>query len=142
MLIISNHITIPEVEIEMHAIRSQGPGGQNVNKVATAIQLRFDIKGSSLPDFYKKRLLMKNDYRVTKEGVVVIKAQRYRSQDKNREDAINRLIELIKRVTVIQKKRFVTKPTKASGRKRLDTKKKRGQLKTLRGKINSSDEHT
>ncbi|MGR3178545.1 MAG: alternative ribosome rescue aminoacyl-tRNA hydrolase ArfB [Candidatus Anammoxibacter sp.] len=141
MLQISNQVTISEVEIEIHAIRSQGPGGQNVNKVATAIQLRFDIKNSSLPDFHKRKLLARNDYRITKDGVIVIKAQRYRSQDKNRGDALYRLQELIKTATIVRKKRVVTKPTKASKRRRLDSKKKRGQLKTSRGKINSSVEH-
>ncbi|MBM4054041.1 MAG: aminoacyl-tRNA hydrolase [Planctomycetes bacterium] len=132
MIKISNKVTIPIDEIEMHAIRSQGAGGQNVNKVATAIQLRFDIYASSLPDFYKEKLLARSDRRISTEGVIIIKAQKYRTQEKNREDAIDRLRDLIKSAAVVQKKRKPTKPAKAAKEKRLETKTKRGHLKILR----------
>ncbi|MGE5655987.1 MAG: alternative ribosome rescue aminoacyl-tRNA hydrolase ArfB [Actinomycetota bacterium] len=135
MLPISNTVAIPEDEIEMSAVRSQGAGGQNVNKVATAIHLRFDIIASSLPDRYKERLLKLNDRRLTKEGVIVIKAQEHRTQEQNREDALQRLQDLIKSAIALPKPRKKSKPTLASRRKRLDSKTKRSQLKTLRGKV-------
>ena len=135
MLQISNEVTIPISEIDIQAIRAQGSGGQNVNKVSTAVHLRFDIKASSLPDVYKERLLMLNDQRISEDGVVIIKAQLYRSQLKNREDALNRLRDLIKSVIVTRKKRQATKPTKGSQERRLESKIKRGRVKTLRGKI-------
>jgi ribosome-associated protein len=135
MLKISNEVTIPISEIDVQAIRAQGSGGQNVNKVSTAVHLRFNIKASSLPDVYKERLLMLNDQRISEDGVVIIKAQLYRSQLKNREDALNRLRDLIKSVIVTPKKRQATKPTKGSQERRLESKIKRGRTKTLRGKI-------
>lgn len=135
MLTINSNLTIPEDEIELSAIRSQGSGGQNVNKVSSAIHLRFDIGQSSLPDIIKQRLLQLNDRRINKEGVIIIKAQQYRTQEKNRLDALERLTELILSVTVVQKQRKPTKPTKSSQKKRVDSKVHRGKTKILRGKV-------
>lgn len=135
MLKISNHVTIPDSELEFQPIRAQGPGGQNVNKVESAVQLRFDIKSASLPEFCKERLLKSKDQRITKDGVVIIKAQRFRSQQKNKEDALNRLKSIIKRVSVAEKKRRPTKPTKVARKKRLEAKTRRGRLKALRAKV-------
>lgn len=135
MLQISNTVFISEREIEISAVRSQGAGGQNVNKVASAIHLRFDIKASSLPDRYKHRLLQLNDQRITQDGVVIIKAQEYRSQEQNRESALRRLQDLIKNAVVIPKKRKPSKPTRSSQTKRLDSKSKRGQIKAMRAKV-------
>ena len=136
MLDISNTITIAEWEIELNAIRSQGNGGQRVNKVATAIHLRFDIKRSSLPAIYKERLLMLKDSRITTDGVVVIKAQSFRTQDKNKDDALKRLKEIILAAVVIQKTRRATKPTRNSQKRRVENKKKKGETKSLRSKVN------
>ena len=135
MLKITKSLSIAPTEIEMTAIRSQGAGGQNVNKVASAIHLRFDIEASSLPDAYKERLLNLNDQRITKDGIVIIKAQSHRTQDQNREEALQRLQELIHSITTLPKPRRATKPTRSSQRKRLDSKTKKSAVKALRKPI-------
>ncbi len=132
---LSNAVTIPDEELELQAIRAQGAGGQNVNKVSSAIHLRFDIPASSLPEFYKERLLALKDSRISKEGVLVIKAQQFRTQEKNREDALQRLKTLILDATKVQKARRPTKPSRNSQKKRMDKKNQRGQIKSLRGKV-------
>lgn len=134
-MIISNTVVLKDDEYELYAIRSQGAGGQNVNKVSSAIHLRFDISASSLPEFYKERLLALKDKRVTKDGVIIIKAQIHRTQEKNRDDAIKRLQELIKSAAVVQKVRRATKPSRNAKRKRVDNKKQRGNVKALRSKV-------
>jgi ribosome-associated protein len=139
MLEISDTLTIPDAEIEINAVRSQGPGGQNVNKVSTAIHLRFDIKASSLPDFYKEKLLEMSDHRITKEGIINIKSQESRSQEENKEAALQRLKELIQSAAIVQKKRKATKPTKNSQKRRMDSKTKHSKTKKMRGKVDSSE---
>ena len=134
MLSISTHVTIPDEEIELAAVRAQGAGGQHVNKVSSAIHLRFNIVASSLPPFYKERLLAVRDHRVTREGVIIIKAQDSRSQERNRAIALDRLRELIQTVAVPRTPRRPTKPTKGSAQRRLQSKTKRARLKALRGK--------
>lgn len=132
---ISNSVALNEEELEFSAIRSQGAGGQNVNKVSSAIHLRFDIANSSLPDLYKQRLMELKDSRISKEGVLVIKAQRFRSQEKNKADAIARFQEIVQRAMTVKKVRRATKPTKTSQQKRMDSKTRRGKTKAMRGKV-------
>jgi len=136
VLEISNSVSISDWEVELSAIRSQGNGGQRVNKVATAIHLRFNIKRSTLPMVYKERLLKLQDSRITADGIIIIKAQSFRTQDQNKDDALNRLKEIILSAMVVQKQRRATKPTRNSQKRRVENKKRKGQTKSLRAKVN------
>ncbi|RBP05807.1 alternative ribosome rescue aminoacyl-tRNA hydrolase ArfB [Pseudocitrobacter faecalis] len=136
MIVLSRAVTIPDEEITITAIRAQGAGGQHVNKASTAIHLRFDIRASSLPDYYKEKLLAASHHLISADGVFIIKAQEYRSQEMNREAAIARLIAVIKELTAEQKSRRATRPTRASKEHRLNAKAQKSNVKTLRGKVN------
>ena len=135
MIMISRSVSIPDEEISLTGVRAQGAGGQHVNKASTAIHLRFDIKASSLPEFYKERLLAASHHLISADGVVIIKAQEYRSQEMNREAAISRLVALITELTAVQKSRRETRPTRASKERRLASKAQKSSVKALRGKV-------
>lgn len=134
MIVISRHVAIPDGELEITAIRAQGAGGQHVNKTSTAIHLRFDIRASSLPEYYKERLLAASHHLISSDGVIVIKAQEYRSQELNREAALARLVAVIKDLTTEQKARRPTRPTRASKERRLASKAQKSSVKAMRAK--------
>ncbi|BED97256.1 aminoacyl-tRNA hydrolase [Escherichia coli] len=140
MIMISRHVAIPDGEFEITAIRAQGAGGQHVNKTSTAIHLRFDIRASSLPEYYKERLLAASHHLISSDGVIVIKAQEYRSQELNREAALARLVAVIKELTTEQKTRRPTRPTRASKERRLVSKAQKSSVKALRGKVRGGRE--
>ncbi|EEY3940694.1 aminoacyl-tRNA hydrolase [Escherichia coli] len=140
MIVISRHVAIPDGELEITAIRAQGAGGQHVNKTSTAIHLRFDIRASSLPEYYKERLLAASHHLISSDGVIVIKAQEYRSQELNREAALARLVAVIKDLTTEQKARRPTRPTRASKERRQASKAQKSSVKAMRGKVRSGRE--
>lgn len=140
MIVISRHVAIPDGELEITAIRAQGAGGQHVNKTSTAIHLRFDIRASSLPEYYKERLLAASHHLISSDGVIVIKAQEYRNQELNREAALARLVAVIKDLTTKQKARRPTRPTRASKERRLASKAQKSSVKAMRGKVRSGRE--
>ncbi|EFO0379200.1 aminoacyl-tRNA hydrolase [Escherichia coli] len=140
MIVISRHVAIPDGELEITAIRAQGAGGQHVNKTSTAIHLRFDIRASSLPEYYKERLLAASHHLISSDGVIVIKAQEYRNQELNREAALARLVAVIKDLTTEQKARRPMRPTRASKERRLASKAQKSSVKAMRGKVRSGRE--
>ena len=135
MIVISRNVSIPDSELEITAIRAQGAGGQHVNKTSTAIHLPFDIRASGLPEYYKERLLAASHHLISSDGVIIIKAQEYRSQELNREAAISRLVAVIKELTAVQKSRQATRPTRASKERRLSSKAQKSTVKALRGRV-------